>query len=85
MFNWWGTTEAQGAKGEATKDEGNEGLTSSVEGDVEQRVESKADEEGATDLDYAKDIAKNVGSKELIVCVVFYSIVPSTEYINYWC
>lgn len=76
MFNWWGSTETQENKENAPK-EGDEDATAAKETQV-------GKERTTSEIDYAKDMAKNVGSKDLVVstasvCCVITVCFPLLE------
>lgn len=62
MFNWWGSTQTQEKK-ETEPKEGEEGTPSSGS--------EEANRKDISEIDYAKDVAKNVGSKALFEYQVY--------------
>ena len=70
MFSWWSSLEPQRSEGgENTSEEPTEGEHKTVESSNDTKPEKTnetSQESKGSELDYAKDVAKNVGSKYVV-------------------
>jgi len=88
MFGWLGYGQSQESEEKENSGE-NQDESAKSEVKTEEHCEGKesktSESTGESDLKYAKDVAKNVGSKEIISCITyfdFYCFVSGSVALN---